>query len=92
VLQLPPQHACEVARYAPRSGDSLERVPKNSSQSARRLQRIPGLWTVRPDLCQPLHFDCGSQVRLREPLGKVSEALQEIGADPGEDNLCVYKV
>jgi hypothetical protein len=38
-----------------------------------------------------LHFGRRTEVRLLEPLGKVSEALQEIGANPGEDNLCVYK-
>jgi hypothetical protein len=39
-----------------------------------------------------LHFGRGSQVCLREPLGKVPETLQEIGANVGEDNFRVYEV
>jgi hypothetical protein len=90
--QLFSQNICKSTRYAPNSCDSLHRAPKNTSQSASRLKRNPGLWGIRPDPCQPLRFGRRSQVRVLEPLGKVSEALQEIGADPGEENLCVYKV
>lgn len=90
--QLISQNICKSPRHAPNFCDSLDRVPKGTSQGACRLKRSLGLRGVRPDLCQPLHFGRRSQVRLFEPLGKISEALQEIGANPGEDDLCVYKV
>src|SRR5437879_753374 len=51
VLQLPPQHTSEVGRYSPNSSNSLHRVPKNTSQSARSLKRSSGLQSVRPGLC-----------------------------------------
>jgi CRP/FNR family transcriptional regulator, cyclic AMP receptor protein len=39
-----------------------------------------------------VHFGRRRQVRLLEPVGKVPETLQEIGASAGEHNFGVYKV
>ena len=90
-LQLLRQHIREIARHASRFRDSFHGVPKNATQFAGCSKGGPRLGSVLPDLCQSLHLGRRSKLRLREPLGKFAETLQEIGARPREDNLCVTK-